>query len=79
MRQNLQGHYHQKMNQRQLLVQLFIVSVTFILVALTFFQNGTYWLPSRQTDDYKYDDYHAVEDKIQLADSTGYTKTQKCC
>ena len=61
MRQNHQVHYHQRMNQRQLLVRFSIVFVTFILVALTLIYTGTLLLPSSQTDDYEYDDYHAVE------------------
>ena len=61
MRQNHQVHYHQRMNQRQLLVRFSIVFVTFILVALTLIYTGTLLLPSSQTDDFEYDDYHAVE------------------
>ena len=54
MRQNHQGHYHQKMNQRQLLVRFSIVFVTFILIAMTLFYTGTLLLPSSQTYDYEY-------------------------
>ena len=61
MRQNHQVHSHQKMNQQQLLVRFSIVFVTFILVALTLFYTVRILLPSIHTDDYEYDNHHAVE------------------
>ena len=56
MRQNHQGHYHQKINQRQLLVPVSIAFETFISVSLMVIDTGTL---SSQTDEY--DDYHPVE------------------
>ena len=58
---NHQVHNHQKMNEGQLLVRFSIVFITFILTVLTLIYTGTLLLPSSQTDDYEYDDYHAVE------------------
>ena len=48
MRQNHQVHYHQKMNQRQLLVRFSVVFVTFILIALTIIYTGALLQPSTQ-------------------------------
>ena len=61
MRQNHQGYYLQKMNQRQLLVRFSIVFATFILIALVLFYTVTILVPSIHTDDYEHDYYHTVD------------------
>ena len=49
------------MNQLRFLVRFSIVFVTLILIALTLIYTCAIILPSNQTDDTEYDDYHAVE------------------